>query len=246
MPTIYHFTQPIIVDQGRYDVLIQRRGWYASPTVPSPTEFQTPVQNPSYADVETLKTNVATNTSAITTIQTQQSNERSDRLTSGDENISRRVLISNMGMTSGVMWLAYFNVRRTQTVNSIRTVPGSAASGTTVAKVALFTVDGVTGALTRAGVSANDTALWSVANTPVVKAIGTPVPVTSGQRVAVGVLWTGTTPPQLKGTSTQSGTELSQPPRISAGINGQADIAASYVEGDLVVNGQYFYCALVP
>lgn len=246
MPTIYHYQQPVVVSQERYDVLITRRGYYASPTIPDPNEFKTPVLNPSYADVETLKTDVAANTSSLATIQTQQTNERSDRLASGDENISRRVLVSNMGMTSGVMWLAYFNVRRTQTVNSIRTVPGSAAAGTTLAKVALFTVDTNTGALTRAGISANDTALWSVANQPVVKAMGNSVAVTSGQRVAVGALWVGSTPPQLKGTSTQSGTELSQAPRISAGVNGQADIAASYVEGDLVVNGQYFYCALVP
>lgn len=35
MPTIYHYTEPHVVDQSRYDILISRKGWYATPTLPT-------------------------------------------------------------------------------------------------------------------------------------------------------------------------------------------------------------------
>lgn len=43
MPTIYHYTEALTVTQERYDVLITRAGWFATPTLPTPNVDRPPV-----------------------------------------------------------------------------------------------------------------------------------------------------------------------------------------------------------
>lgn len=43
MPTIYHYTEPLVVSSTRYAELITRSGWFATPTLPTPNIDRPPV-----------------------------------------------------------------------------------------------------------------------------------------------------------------------------------------------------------
>jgi hypothetical protein len=196
--------------------------------------------------VTSLTTDLSTLSSRITLTELQP--EQANRSTEGQETFSRTYATSNaVTMTSQVLKLTYFTAYRTETINSLRTYTGAVAAGATptTCKMGLYTVAG-NGDLTRVGITANDTTLFSVVTTAYTKAMTASVSVTAGTRYAIAVLVDSTqTMPQLAG-ALPSIALVSTSPRIYGQITGQTDIPSSISAGSVTNSNTMHYGILIP
>jgi len=109
-----------------------------------------------------------------------------------EETIPRLVSGGTLTLTSGVARFSAFTARSPLVVNNITFVQaGTASSGLTTNRVALYSVDAF-GNIAFLQSSANGAATVS-ASSPVVSALLAPVTLIPGARYAIGVLFTGTT-----------------------------------------------------
>ena len=141
---------------------------------------------------------------------------------------------------SGSLHLTYFDADKTAVVTTVGARSGGTAAGATptVARIGLYSV-AANGDLTLIASTANDTALFSAANTNYSKSFSASATVTRGQRLAVGVLVvSGATMPTLVGNSGNAGSsELAIAPRLCGLVTGQTDLPSSVAAGSVSNSG---------
>ncbi len=151
---------------------------------------------------------------------------------------------------TGNLRLTAFTARRNGTSTGVRTLTGSTAAGATptLARIGLYLINAA-GDGTLIASTANDTALFSVANAQYQKNWSTPVDLIAGERYAVGILLvTGAAAPTLVGASqvsTAAGIANLDLPWWAGFAGSQADLPASFVYGDLVNNLNSHYARLI-
>jgi hypothetical protein len=170
-------------------------------------------------------------------------------LDSGEATMSRRDVSGFPIVYNGLLLLTYFTARRSEVVSSVRTIVGTAAVGTTLARIGLYTVAS-NGDLTLVAATATDTSLWATPDAAATKAFSASYSKVRGQRYAVGILSVGTsTAPTLYGRASLLASECGQPPRLCGYVDAQTDLGAinSTISAGSVVNiWQEFYAALIP
>lgn len=173
-------------------------------------------------------------------------------LAAGEEVLQRDYANSNALVTATqVLRLTYFTGRKTETTTQVRVPSGGTAAGATptLCRVCLYTIDSSTGDGTLVASIANDTALWSVANTGYTRSWSASYAKVAGQRYALGILVvTAAATPTFPGDSIAAGAlaETAIDPRLCASLSGQSDVPASFSAGALSNTGQRFYAAILP
>lgn len=132
-----------------------------------------------------------------------------------------RILTNNavLGAGAGVR-LTYWTARKTETVQSVRTITGSTAGvSMTLARVGVYSV-AANGNLTLIAATDNDTSLWVAANTAYTKAYASTWVKERGRRYATGIVALGSTAPTFVGATNLGGTawgdEMALSPRLAA------------------------------
>lgn len=179
-----------------------------------------------------------------------------DQLTIG-EGIPSRVagtVVPTTGVltVSGSLRLAFFSSRKQVATSQVRVLSGvTAADATpTICRIGLYLVardsQNVLGG-TLVASTANDTALFAVADTTYTKSWSVPYSMQLGQRYALGVLVvTGATAPTLVGRSFLSTAEAATDPRLSGVLTAQADLPATFLDSALAVSASAPYAVLLP
>lgn len=171
---------------------------------------------------------------------------KANQITVGQETFSRGFAATTTAMTSGVLRLTYFTAYRTETIASLASGTGATAAATpTTCKMGLYSVDAVTGDLTRVGITANDTAIWAATNTKYTKAMTGTVSVVAGTRYVFACLYVGTTAPVLSARTVPQAL-ASDNNRMHASLSAQTDIPSSITAASLAVAGVQIYGELIP
>jgi hypothetical protein len=156
------------------------------------------------------------------------------------------------GPSSGTACLTMFLARDTITVGNVTMITGgTAASGTTLARMGLYTIDGSDNA-TLVARTASDTNLFGSTATSYTRAFDTtgsyPATYTiqEGSVYALGVITVATTPPAYLSTSINAaGAHISGlmalSPRLVGNLNGQADLPTTISAGSYVNRGRLHY-----
>lgn len=163
----------------------------------------------------------------------------SDRLANAQSTIDRRSADSaNSALVSGRVFFSYFTSDRDQTVTRLALASTATAAGATptLVRFGIYQV-GEDDSLTLLGAIANDTSLFSVANTVYERALTTSVDLAVSNLYAVGTLIvTGAAPPTVlahAGTGGATGVFTDSKPRIQAYLAGQTDLPASVADASL-------------
>lgn len=170
------------------------------------------------------------------------------QLSSGESTIPR-LMVHTTGVvsTSQYLRLTYFKARKTETITKVRTITGTAATGSTLCRVGIYSVDG-SGNLTLVASIANDTNLWIAANTAYESTLSASWSKVRGTTYAVGVLWVGSgTAPTFRGNNQLVASECGKDPRIG-GLHSslQSDLPASVAVDSIGDNAHISYVAMVP
>lgn len=144
-----------------------------------------------------------------------------------------RVGNASATLSSGTAYLTFFTPVRTVTVGSITVVSANtAASGTTLARLGLYTFDGTNAILVAQ--TNSDTTILSTTNTVFTRNFSTsggfPTTYTlqQGARYALGIIWVGTTPGTVyTAFSAVPASIASLSPRITGTVALQSDLPAS-------------------
>ncbi|HSD56026.1 MAG TPA: hypothetical protein VLA92_02635 [Candidatus Saccharimonadales bacterium] len=166
-------------------------------------------------------------------------------IATGEEVLPRLHSIGAQGLDAGSVHLTYFTARKTETINNIRMLTDATpATGTTLARMGIYSVDGG-GNLALLAASANDVTIFDDAYSPYLKALTAPFAKVKGTRYAIGVLFTGTTPPTITGM-TVSGADSSLPPRLCGLLAGQTDLPANITAGSVAEDYRLFQTTITP
>jgi hypothetical protein len=123
---------------------------------------------------------------------------------------------------------------------------GTAAVGTTLARIGVYSVDG-SGNLTLIGSTANDTTLWNTATTVYTKSFSSSFAITRGTRYAVAPLVVGTsTAPTMYGNAVLIASEGGVAPQLGGLVGGQSDLPSTVTAGSVGVAAQLSYHVLLP
>lgn len=176
--------------------------------------------------------------------------DKFNELTLGESTMERSGIVNLATSTgTGELRLSYFTARKSEPTTQARMVSGSTAAGATPTLVrwGLFLI-AANGDGTLVAATANDTALFAIANTPYTRAWLASYNKVYGQRYAWGTLVvTGATAPTLCGQSFAEGTETTTVlPRITGRISGLSDLPASFVNASVVASGIRHYAAILP
>jgi len=152
-------------------------------------------------DTYVLKARSSTSTGLIWVDETSASaGSRNEDLNAVD--VAPRQGNWNGSVATGNVYFTFFTPRYDVTVDQIRVVSAAtAATGTTLARLGLYTFDGTSATLVAR--TASDTNLFASTNTAYVRNLDTtggyPATYTllAGQRYALGVIWVGTSPANL-------------------------------------------------
>jgi hypothetical protein len=136
-------------------------------------------------------------------------------------------------VANGNAYFTFFTPRWNITADNIRVVSsGTAATGTTAARLGLYTFDGTTATLVAR--TAVDTSLFASTNTAYVRSFNTTggFPATydlvAGQRYALAVLWTGASPATVYTAFELIPSAMSTlSPRMTGLVAGQTDLPAT-------------------
>lgn len=168
------------------------------------------------------------------------------------ESMDRRAVSTGVGLVNGAVSLQYFVAPTLQAMTKfVAVVRGTAAAGTTLARMGLYSV-AANGDLTLVARTANNTSLFNATftvNTQAMDATGgyvtTYTPVV-GSAYAIGLIVVGTsTAPVLYGTSINGAIATWDPP-VNRKLTGQTDLPASITAASLADDGSLVYAALVP
>jgi hypothetical protein len=147
---------------------------------------------------------------------------------------------------SGTLHLIYFTARKTETINNIRmSTDATAATGTTLARMGIYSVNAGTGDLALVAACANDAALFGGTYTPYQRALTAAFNKVKGTRYAVGVLVVGTGMPAITAT-TCAGADAALVPRLCGIVTGQADLPANVTGGTVADDYRLFQCMITP
>lgn len=170
-------------------------------------------------------------------------------LATGQSTMDRRDATSgSTTISSGAPRFTYMVASKTEAIASVRAITGStAASGLTLARVGIYSVDGK-GSLTLIASTANDATLFAATNTAYTKALSAPVTLSEGSLYAVAVMVVGTTGPAIQAAALSTGAAqfTSVYPPIVTGLGGQADLPASVAVGSLSAQTAPLYVELLP
>jgi hypothetical protein len=169
-----------------------------------------------------------------------------DAITAGEEIMPRRDAIGASALAaSGTLHLSYFTARKTEAATNIRMLSdGTAATGTTLARMGVYSVDGA-GNLTLLAATANDVAVFSGAYTPYQRVLTSTFNKVKGVRYAVGVLVVGAGMPTITG-ATCAGADAGLPPRLCGIVAGQANLPASITAGSIAEDYRIFQTTITP
>jgi len=167
-------------------------------------------------------------------------------VTNGEEVLPRlNVTGAQAPASSGTLQLTYFTARKTETINNVRMLTdGTAATGTTLARMGVYSVAG-NGNLTLVAATASDATLFSGTYSPNLRALTTPFSKVKGTRYAVGVLLVGTGMPTITAT-TCAGADAGLAPRLCGLVPGQADLPANITAGTVLEDYRLFQATLTP
>lgn len=142
-------------------------------------------------------------------------------------------ILETTGPGTGVLHLTYFPALKSETCTSAAMIVGAvaAAATPTLVRMGLYSIDSA-GAATLIASTANDTALFSAANTRYSKDFTTPVARTAGQRYALGVLTVsaGACANFLAitlGAGTTMNVEAGKSPMLATRITSQTDLPST-------------------
>jgi hypothetical protein len=177
-----------------------------------------------------------------------------NHLSSGVATCGRRNTNGSVTLTSGDLWLSYLTSYRGSLSGGVVTqvqlrITGTAASGLTLARIGLYTVNSGTSALALVASTTSDTTGWTATFGGVTKPLSTGSPYTLqvGTRYALGVIFVGTTPPTLLQAVGSSDFALNATsPRLCGKLTGQADLPASVADASISTTGGSPYAILMP
>jgi len=164
----------------------------------------------------------------------------------------RRNATGTISHTSGDIHFSYFTSYRGSISGGIvskvemRLGP-QGATGLTLARVGLYTVNAATQQLTLVASTSNDTTGWSGAYSTVTKNLTGAYTLAVGQRYALGTLFIGTTPTsytQANGSSDYGLNAL--PPRLCGKLTGQTDLPSTVNDTSLQTTGAGPFAILLP
>lgn len=150
---------------------------------------------------------------------------------------------------NGNLRLSYFTANRSGTFTKIRTRCGSTAAGATPTfiKMVAYSVNPANGDLTKIGETASDTSLLATTSAAAELPFVTPVQVTAGQRIALGILvLTSATAPTLQGIVYLNATEAGINERYNGNVPGQTVLLSSIPGTSVADSTSNPYLALVP
>jgi len=167
-------------------------------------------------------------------------------ITTGEEILPRlNVPGAQQLAASGTLHLTYFTARKTEAITKIRMLSdGTAATGTTLARMGIYSVDGG-GNLTLVASCANDATLFSGTYTPYQKTLTATFNKVKGTRYAIGVLVVGAGMPAITGT-TCAGADASLAPRLCGIVTGQANLPASVTAATVAEDYRIFQATIAP
>lgn len=167
----------------------------------------------------------------------------------GQETIPRLLAVTPASMVTGMLRLAYFTARKSETVTKVRVITAGTGAGATptLARIGIYSIAG-NGDLTLIGSTVNDTALFATPNTAYEKALASGVALVTGGRYAVGVLvvTVRTAPVIVGGSSTPASSEGALSPRLNGVLAGQTDLPASILAAASNATTPVPYAVLVP
>ena len=174
-------------------------------------------------------------------------NKDPDRFTSGEEIVMRLLAQGAPQPGTGQLILTYFTARRNETINNVNTITlGTAATGTTLARVGIYSV-ATSGDLTLVASTANDTTMWGTAYSGNTKALSAPWSKVAGQRYAFGTLFVGTTGPKFAGVLAVNGASLGKAPRLAGSVASQADLPSTITNATISnAQGTVIYGEVLP
>lgn len=156
-----------------------------------------------------------------------------------------------VSMASQTLHLTYFTAVRTFTTTQAVILNGTAAAATpTLVRAGIYSV-AANGDLTLVASFANDTTLFSVANTVATKNWTASLGLTAGQRYALGVLVvTAASAPALTGAQFGSAlgafaNRLGRPPRMAGVVTGQADLPGTVANASVGNTGSRAWIELL-
>lgn len=164
----------------------------------------------------------------------------------------RRFTNGTITPVSGEMHFSYFTSARGSLSGGIITkaelrLGGQTGSGLTLARIGLYTVAAGDQALTLVASTANDTAGWTSTFSGVSKNLAAAYTLQVGKRYALGILFTGTTPPSfLKYAGSTDFALNAVPPRICGKLTAQVDLPASLADSALSTTSGGPYITLLP
>ncbi len=167
-------------------------------------------------------------------------------LANGEEILPRLNVAGAQALAaSGTLHLSYFTGRKTEAINNIRMLSdGTAATGTTLARMGIYSIDGG-GNLTLVAATANDAALFAGTYTPYQRALTTTFNKVKGTRYAVAVLVVGAGMPAIT-AATCAGADAGLPPRLCGIVAGQANLPATVAAGVVAEDYRIFQATITP
>lgn len=169
---------------------------------------------------------------------------RFNLLTTGEELAPRQLVTAEDRPVSGTLYLSYFTARKTETITKLQVgTSGTAATGTTLARVGIYTPSAGTLSLTAS--STNDVALWSATYTAYQKTLSASWSKTAGTRYAMAWLFVGTGGPTLECIPVRY-QHADQAPRIQGELASQTDLPASIPEANLATGFRMFHGLMLP
>lgn len=171
------------------------------------------------------------------------------KLASGETVFPREDPTAALTQSSQTMRFTFFTAQKTEPITQIRMwVGNTAASGGTLARIGIYTVDAV-GDITLLVATTNHASLWNSANVAHTEALASTWNKIAGTRYAVGDLFVGTTAPNWVGKTWASGVNaalLSELPRVAAALTGQSDLPTGATQAGLADSGYQIQHKLVP
>jgi len=169
---------------------------------------------------------------------------RLNLLTVGEEVMPREWATAEDRPVSGTVYFSYFTARKTETITKMQVgTSGTAATGTTLARIGVYSTNGTT--LTLINASTNDTALWSATYTPYQKAFSASFSKVAGTRYAFALLFVGTGGATMECAPIRY-QSADQAPRIQGELAAQADLPASQAESGLQTGYRRFQGIFLP
>lgn len=173
-------------------------------------------------------------------------------LTTGETSFDRQFAVGSATMTSGLLKLAYFKAKKTETITQLRMfTTGTAAGATpTLCRAGVYSV-AANGDLTLAASIANDTTLFAGQNTSYTRSFsGGNLSKLAGQWYAVGIIVvTGAAAPTLLGQALGNstiGVEMFVAPPLCAAFSSQTDLTSPITFASLSSQVSRAYTAALP